>query len=97
MTQCLWEPDPQATLPVEMSHIRHRTNNEAASTMSDDQDRFLAKVKAAEPRRCTTPTSPGQEVTQPTFTPDILFDSAADSFDDQHTAIGLLLGREPNK
>ena len=40
-------------------HKCARLSNEAASTMSDNQDRFLANVKVAEPRRCTTPTSPG--------------------------------------
>ena len=60
-----------------------RLNDGAASMRSDDQDRFLARVKAAEPRRCATPTPPDQEVTQPLFTPDTLFDSSANSSDDQ--------------
>ena len=45
------------------SHKYARLSNEAASTVPDDQDRFLAKVKAAEPKKCTTPTPLGREVT----------------------------------
>ena len=58
----------------------------AASIRSDDQDIFLARVRATEPKRCATPTPFDQEVTQPLFPPglsDALFDSSADSSEHQ--------------